>query len=39
MERDHLKDLDVDGNIILKEASKKWDGSLDWTDLAQDVEI
>jgi hypothetical protein len=25
-ERDHLKDLDVDGKIMLKWTFKKWDG-------------
>jgi len=35
MERNHLKDLRVDGGIILKYVFKKWDGEA-WTDLAQD---
>ena len=35
-ERDHLKDLDVDGRIILKWVHNKWDGGMDWIDLAQD---
>jgi hypothetical protein len=35
-ERDHLKDLDVDGMIILKWVFKKWIGGLEWIDPAQD---
>jgi len=31
-----LEDLSVDGNIMLKSIVKKWDGSMDWVDLAQD---
>jgi hypothetical protein len=29
LERDHLEDLDVDGRIILKRISRKWDGGID----------
>jgi len=29
MDRDHLEDLRVDGKIILKWISKKWDGTGD----------
>jgi hypothetical protein len=32
MERDHLKDVGVDGRIILKWIFKKWDGAA-WTGL------
>ena len=31
-----LEDADVDGKIILRRIFKKWDGSKDWIDLAQD---
>jgi len=36
-ERDHLGDPVVDGRIILKWIFKKWDGSMDWTDVAQNI--
>jgi hypothetical protein len=36
--RDHLEDLGPDGRIILKWIFKKWDGGLDWIELAQDRE-
>jgi hypothetical protein len=35
-EGDHLGDQGVDGRIILKRIFKKWDGCMDWIDLAQD---
>jgi hypothetical protein len=35
-EGDNLKDPGVDGMIILKCILEKWDGGMDWIDLAQD---
>jgi hypothetical protein len=35
-EGDHLGDPGVDGWIILKLTFKKWDGGMDWIELAQD---
>jgi hypothetical protein len=35
-ERDHLKDLDIGGRIILKLISKKWNGDRAWNYLSQD---
>jgi hypothetical protein len=35
-EGDHLGDPAVDGRIILKWIFKKWDGGMDWIELAQD---
>jgi hypothetical protein len=34
-ERDHLEDPGIDGGINLKWIFRKWDGSMDWIDLAQ----
>jgi hypothetical protein len=34
-EGDHLGDPRVDGRIILKWIFKKWDGGMDWIELAQ----
>jgi hypothetical protein len=34
-EGDHLGDPGVDGRIILKWIFKKWDGDMDWIELAQ----
>jgi hypothetical protein len=35
-EGDHLGDRGIDGRIILKWTFNKWDGSMDWIELAQD---
>jgi hypothetical protein len=35
-EVDHLEGPGVDGMIILKCIFKKWEGSMDWIDMAQD---
>jgi len=35
----HFEDPGVAGMIILKLIFRKWDGDLDWIDLAQDREI
>jgi hypothetical protein len=35
-EGDHLGDPGVDRRIILKWIFKKWDGGMDWIELAQD---
>jgi len=35
-ERDHLQELGVDGNIILKLIFKKWEGDMEWIYLDQD---
>jgi hypothetical protein len=35
-EGDHLGDPGVDGRIILKWIFKKWNGGMDWIELAQD---
>jgi hypothetical protein len=36
METDHLKNVGVDRRIILQWIVKKWDGGIDWIDLARD---
>jgi hypothetical protein len=38
-ERDHVEDQDIDGSIILKWIIYKWDGGMDWVDLAQDRDV
>jgi hypothetical protein len=35
-EEDHLEDLGVDRIIILKSIFERWDGGVNWIDLAQD---
>jgi hypothetical protein len=35
-EGDHLGDPGIDGSIILEWIFWKWDGGMDWTELAQD---
>ena len=35
-ERDHLEEPCLDGRIIIIWFFKKWDGSMDWIDLARD---
>ena len=35
-ESDHLKDLAVDGEIILQWILKTWNGGIDWIYLSQD---
>ena len=35
-ERNNLEDIGLDGRIILKCIFKKWDGLMDWIDMAQD---
>jgi hypothetical protein len=34
--REHLEDLGVDGRIILRWIFRKWDGGMNWIDLARD---
>jgi hypothetical protein len=34
--KNHLEDLGVDGWMTLKLTFKKWDGGLEWIDLAQE---
>jgi hypothetical protein len=38
-EEHHLKDRGIDGRIILKWILKRWDGGMDWIDLAQDRDM
>jgi hypothetical protein len=39
MERDHMEDPDVDGNVILRRIFRKWDGGLDGIDMAEDRDM
>ena len=34
-EKNHLEDLGVDGRIILRWIFRKWNGAMDWIDLAK----
>jgi hypothetical protein len=36
MERDHLEDPGVDGNVILRWIFRTWDDDMEWIDLAED---
>jgi hypothetical protein len=35
-ERDHVEEPSVGGRIILRWIFRKWDGGINWIDLAQD---
>jgi hypothetical protein len=35
-EIDNLEDPGADGRVILRRIFRKWDGGMDWIDLAQD---
>ena len=37
-ERGHLEDPGVDEKIILKQFFKKWDGDMDWINLAPNLD-
>jgi hypothetical protein len=37
-ERDHLEESGIEERMILKGIFRKWDGGMDWIDLAQDRE-
>ena len=35
-ERNHLKDPGIEGGIIVRCILRKWEGDVEWIDLAQD---
>jgi hypothetical protein len=35
-ERDYLENASLDGRIVLRWIFRKWDGGMNWIDLAQD---
>jgi hypothetical protein len=38
-QRDHWRDPDVDGRIILRQIFRKWDVGEDWIELAQNRDM
>jgi len=34
--REHLEDVGVDGMLVVSWILRKWDGGMDWIDLAED---
>jgi len=38
-ERDHTEKSGVDGTIIVRWIFRKWNGVMDWTDMAQDRDM
>ena len=37
-EKDHFEDPGVDGRIILRWKFRKWNGGIDWINLAEDMQ-
>jgi hypothetical protein len=37
-QKDCLEDLGIDGNIIFKWIFKTWDVTMDWNDMAHDLD-